>query len=148
MEVRRVVRWLVLDKDDTFYRSDYDGTLDVLGKIEQLIGLDTSRIPMEQVDIKIFSRSVPVGIFLGYHLGLEGLLSLKVVPRRVGHGERPNLNEDQYALVFGDETMVFRREDRVASMVLAGFRQYANVIRNYAVHGFDRKDVYFNLMES
>jgi hypothetical protein len=146
--VEAKVNPILIDKDNTLYKLTGEN-LDVLGSIENVLGFDASRVPMEQIDIKIFSKIVPVGVFLAYQLGLEGLLGmLKVTPRRVPQGERLNLNDDEYALVFSDESLIFRREDKVVSMLLTGFRQFTNVIRNYSVHGFNRKDVYFNLMES
>jgi hypothetical protein len=33
-------------------------------------------------------------------------------------------------------------------MCLIGFRVFANACRNYSVHNFDKKDIYFNLLDS
>lgn len=144
-------RTLVVDNDDTFYTVNASNVDDVavVGKIQDILPIDMAKAPVEFVEAKIFNRVMPVGLILGYWLGLEGLLKfMDVTPRRVLHGERVTLNSDEYALRFNDETLVFSREDRHVMLVLGGFSLYQKVIRNYSVYDFDRPEVYFNVMEA
>lgn len=138
---------IVIDKNDVLYAVEGDD-IDVLGTFESLLELDRSRAPNEVAVVKIFSKMIPVGIFLAYQMGLTKLFEvLGVTPRRVPSGERVNLGDDEYMLLFQDETLVFPKEHRLASLILNGIGQYSNATSNYPVHLFDRRDIYLNVLE-
>ena len=139
---------LTMDSNNTVYE-DVEGSLKPLGSLEQVLGLDASSAPVEYAEVKIYGKTIPVGIVLAYLYGFENLLALlKVKPRRVNAGQRLNLQEHEYAIVFSDETVILSREDRIATMVLAGFREYEKATKNYSVHTFDKKGVYVNVLEN
>lgn len=140
----RNTRGLVtVDFNDNLYLGDQS-----IGRIEDLLSLDSNKAPLEIAEVSVFNKSIPVGILLSYHLGLSKALELlNVKPRRVLRGEKLNLGPDEFAISFLDESLVMSRRDRVASMVFAGFHPYRDVIRNYGSSGFDRKDVYYNLLD-
>lgn len=150
---------LIVDKLNAFYYVEGFPTDDTtksvpnklipMGSIEDLLGLDLNKAPIDFADIKILGRQIPVGVILGYELGLTKLMKLlKLTPRRVPVGTRVNLIPSEYALVFNDETLVFSRDDTYASIILAGFNAYRKTIREFNVHEFDTNAVYFNLIES
>lgn len=140
-------RPILVDSGDTLYEL-VGNDLQVLGTIEDVLGIE-DKPPIEQLDISVYGKNIPLCIFLAYHIGLTGLLGLlKVKPRVVHTGERLQLNKDEYPIVFADETLVFSKENKLAAMVLSGFRLVHRVIRNYRADVFDKKDIYFNLMES
>lgn len=135
---------VTVDFEDNIYAGG-----ESVGRIEDLLGLDASRAPLEVAEVSVFNKSIPVGVVLSYHLGLDNALKyLGVEPRRVLRGEKLNLSADEFAIQFLDESLVFSRRNRVASMVFAGLHQYRDVLRNYSSSGFNRKDVYFNLLDS
>ncbi len=140
---------LVVDDSDTIYsvKGDELTLLGDTGQFEAFLGL-AGKAPLEMVEVKVFNKLVPLGIFLAYHLGLSNLLSLlKVTPRRVATGERTYMNDDEFALRFEDELLIFSRENRLVTQILAGIATFEKVTRNYPVHLFDRKDIYFNILE-
>lgn len=119
-----------------------------IGSMEHLLGLPGEKAPVEFAQVKILGRDIPLGVVLGYELGLTRLMRLlKVEPRRVQAGQRVALLPDEYSVVFQDETLVFKREDQFASMVLAGFNEYHRQLRSYPVHEFDKRGVYLNVLE-
>lgn len=141
-------QFVVLDRVGTVYLGSQGQLLDV-GSIEAFLGVDASKAPVDFAELKVLGRSVPLGVVLGYELGLERLMKLlDVTPRRVPAGQRTNLDQGEYALVFSDETLVFSKDDHLASMVLAGFNEYHRAIRVFAVHEFDKPGVYLNILES
>jgi hypothetical protein len=138
---------LVVDQNNTFYLVK-NGKREILGRIEDLLGLDASKAPVEIAELQLFSRTIPVGIVLGHRMGLSELMSLlEVVPRRVPVGERLTLTDDEYALRFADESLVFNKDNQKAQLVLAGFNRYHRSIRQYNVDTFDDSEVYVNVME-
>ena len=139
--------YIVLDKDSFFYETNA-GSLKPIGPFETMMGLDATHAPVEFSETKVYGKSIPTGIVLAYLYGLDKLLQmLKVTPRRVNAGQRLNLQDHEYAVVFSDETLIFSKEDRVASLLLAGFREYEKATKNYSVYTFDKKGVYLNVLE-
>lgn len=104
--------------------------------------------PIEMVEIKIFSKSVPMGIILGYYIGLSKLLKLlSVKPRKVFRGQRMDLSPNEYPIKFADETWIFDKRDYHAALILNGFNHYKRFLSDYSVHQFDEPDVYGALMK-
>ncbi|WP_233874992.1 hypothetical protein [Paraburkholderia adhaesiva] len=116
---------------------------------ETMLQLDPTKAPVDFAEVMVLGRTIPLGMVLGYEMGLERLMKLlRVVPRRVPAGQRVNLQPEEYALVFADETLVFPKSNAFASMVLAGFNEYHRAIRTFNVHEFDRRGVWLNVLES
>jgi hypothetical protein len=141
-------QFLVVGKDDALYVSNGDSLIDY-GSIEMLLGLESEKAPVEFAELKIMGRTIPIGLILGYEMGLEKLMKLlNVTPRRIPAGTRLGLGAHEYALVFSDESLVFEKDDRAAAIVLAGFSDFHRAIRNYSVYEFDRPGVYLNVLET
>lgn len=142
-------QYLIIDKNDALYNG-VNGQLQDMGTIETLIDVDASRAPVEFAELKVLGREIPIGILLAYEMGLENLMQgLGVQPeRRVPAGQRVALEAHEYALVFADETIVLSRDNRQASMILAGFNAYHKAIRQYNSFEFDRRGVYMNILET
>lgn len=139
---------IVLDpKDNAFIYNSATAQLQPFGFLQSL-GLDPIKAPVEFSTCNIAGAEVPVGAVLGYYVGLAGLCSmLKVSPRRVPAGKRANLQEDEWAMVFEDQTLVFSRKDKLATLVLSGFRDFHRTLSQYPLAEFNHRDVYLMLME-
>lgn len=141
-------RYLAMDENGLLYVSNMDTLMD-FGTIESILGLPSEKAPVDFAELKVLGVNIPIGVILGYELGLDKLMKLlKVAPRRVPAGTRVNLGPHEYELVFSDETLVFNREDRLATLILAGYNEYHRAIRNYSVYEFDKRAVYLNVLES
>lgn len=139
---------LVMDKNNVLYSVTENG-LDPKGTLESFIGIDTIDAPVDFAQVKIYGKNLPVGLVLSYMYGLDRLMEmLKVNPRRVPAGQRLNLQENEFAVPFSDETLIFSRDDQLASMIFGGFRDFEKSIKKYSVHTFDKKNVYLNVFES
>jgi hypothetical protein len=138
--------YILVDFNDVFYIY-LDGEVQVLGRLEDMIGLPIEKAPTPMAELKIFSKTIPVGIVLAYLLGFENLLKLmKINPRRVSNGSRLQLAPDEYAVRFMDESLIFQKDDLRSSLIFSGFNLYHAAIRNYSIYAFDKKDVYFNVL--
>lgn len=123
-------------------------TLHALAPLEDIVGLKLNKAPIEFAELKVFGKLISLGVVLGYLLGLDNLLKiLRVNPRIVPAGQRPAMAADEWAITFQDEAWIFSRDDALATMVLAGWRDYEKTTLNYPAHEFNRKDVYFNVLE-
>lgn len=139
--------YLIIDKHDTIYATK-DGRLIPMPSIESMLDLDAAKAPVDYAVMRVMNKTIPIGVVLGYEMGLERLMKLlRVVPRRVPVGTRAKLAPHEYAIVFQDEALVLSRDDKVASMILSGYNEYHRSIRNYSIHEFEKRGVYLNILE-
>lgn len=144
------------DKNDAIIMTT-DGGLSVIAPnnmvnlppLGELCGFQMAKAPTDFVEVKVYGQTIPMGVVLAYEMGLNNLIGhLGVEPRRVPTGKRVNLEPEEYSLVFSDETLVFRKKDKLAALVLSGFNEYWKAIKQYSVYEFDRRGVYLNVLES
>lgn len=147
---RRDKRWIMVDKNNMFYLIDaHTDHVTELGQIEDILNISREKAPVSVAEMSIFGKTIPLGAVLGYLIGFNNLLELsKVRYRVVPLGERLLMSDDQYALKFLDETLVFEKSDVRNSLVFGGLMQYHRQLRNYSRHSFNDKDVYFNVLEA
>lgn len=139
---------ILVDSDNNLYLHS-NGKLEPIDSFVNLMGLDESKAPIETAEIGIMGKVIPIGIVLGYEMGLSNLIkALGVSYRHVMSGTRLVLDPTEYAIRFEDEILVFSRLDRFASLILSGFVVYQKAIKDYSVYSFDRKDVYLNVLET
>lgn len=140
---------LLVGYDENLYIHAADNSMRPAPSIESILGLDSRKAPLEFAELKVFGKMIPVGVVLGYLLGWDAVLNL-VKPsalRVLPVGKRAGLVEDEWALSFDDKTYVFSRKDRLATMVLGGWREFYETTSRFPSDEFNKKDVYFNLFE-
>ena len=141
--------FLWIDKNNNIYLQDKDKTLSPMPSFEEALGINPSKAPVEFAELKVFGKLIPVGVVLGYLLGLENVIKLANPSsmREVPPGKRLNLEADEWAMAFDDKTLVFSRKDRLATMLLAGWRDFEQTTTRFPIEEFNNKDVYFNLFD-
>ena len=137
---------IVLGTDDHFYQLSKEGETP-LGDVYTFFGLDKSKAPIDFAEVRIFSKYIPIGIVLSYYLGFSNLIAFlgeefRVVPAR----KNKQLEQDEYAISFQDESYVFKTKNRVNTLVLAGFGDYEKLIKGFDRKEFENKDVYLNIL--
>lgn len=138
---------LWMDYDGNIYEADIEliNKVQSLGTIEDLLGIDPNKIPVNAAMLRIFSKSIPIGVVLGYWLGLGNLLTTtKTKFRRVPKNARVNLEPWEFVVKFQDQTLVFDRRDKKAALIMSGWNAYHATIKNFSVYDFDRADNYGN----
>lgn len=139
---------IVVDHSDEFYVWRNNQMVS-LGNIFKITMISQADAPLDSADVKIYGKSVPLGIALGYKMGLTNLIRmLKVKPLVFDAKQRIPHSDDQYMIVFKDKKLVFSRKDTVATLILSGFSQYKNSIKNYFIEAFDDPNVYLNVLQS
>jgi len=140
--------FLVIDKNNIAYASD-GKSLDLIGPFENFLGLQADDAPVECAELTVFGKDVPVGVILGYQMGLTALLSLlKANVRRVPAGTQMRLQPHEYAIEFSDESLILPKDDIFTNLVVSGFNEYRKAIRTFSSRSFDNPGVYLNLLES
>lgn len=141
-------RVLLMDKQNAIYESNSQGTLIPMPALDELLGLAALRCPVEFAELRVFGKMIPVGVVLSYLMGIDELCKrMNVKPRVVPAGQRASLAPGDWTIVFQDETWVFNRDDVEATLVLGGWRDYRETTLNYNHHEFNRRDVYYNVLE-
>lgn len=139
---------LYLTKDDNPTLLDAEGkTIDM--SLEQYIGIDLSAAPVEYAEVNIFGKSVPIVLLLAHHIGFGNLLkTLNVKPRREARGKRIILDNDEYAIKFNDEVLIFNRKyNKKANLIVNGLLRFKNSINTISVYDLDNKSIYNDLFE-
>lgn len=135
-----------LDRSEMVYRHKGE-TMEPIGELYEVIDITDGQPPIELATVKVFSKAIPVGVVLGFKLGLDNLIKrLGVEVKRVPVGTRVQLAPQEYRIVFADESLIVSRADREASLILGGFTSYKNAIKQYNVDDFNQPDVYFNII--
>lgn len=118
-------------------------------ELEAILGIPTNKRKMDSVEIKIFSKYVPLGLVLGQRIGLTGLINLLgVKPRTFITGERgQQVADDEFALVFSDKTLVFSYRPRKAALILDSFNLAKKSLKQFNVGDMDNPDAYFSILE-
>ncbi len=139
--------YLLLDKNDNLSIVK-DGNSADLGPIESFLELDYSRAPSEYAHMGIMGQAIPVGILLGYRMGIDRLIALtRAFVRKVVAGQHLKLAPNEYAVRFADQSYIFDKRDRRATLILGGFTRFHKSTTNYTAHDFNDPAVYMNLLE-
>lgn len=145
----KVKSYLIVDKNDQLYIGK-NGNLTYLGSIEEFIGIDKVT-PIDFAELKVMSKSVPVGIVLAYEVGLTKLINHFNIKTRIHHVGTGRVSMDpssEFSIHFSDAILIFSKEDPLTRMIFAGFNEYWKTIKEFSIYEFDRKSVYFNVLES
>lgn len=144
-------KFITVDPAGVFYTQSIDGSIDTIGGLAKLLGVDLGREPNDMAEVKIYSTGIPVGVMLGYMMGLTkllGVLKIRKSIRTVPKGQRVELEEGEASIVFKDETLVYPTDNPEITMVLNGFYEYRSAIKGFTREEFDRKHVYQPVLES
>ncbi len=132
---------LSMDGLGNVYRGDR-----LLGTIEALLGIETFKAPVEICTMNISGYHFPLGVVLSYYFGIDALLKvLQADYRVVPAGERLKLTEDEYAITFSDESLIFNRRDRLTGLIMGGLQKLPN-LSNFARYDLNSKGVWVPIM--
>lgn len=114
--------------------------------LEGLLGISTAKAPTEYAVINIGGYLFPMGVVLCYYFGIDKLLKIvKATTRSVPMGTRPKLSEDEYAIAFNDEYLIFNRREKLATLIFGGMPRLNN-ISNFSRSNLNDKGVWVPLM--
>lgn len=139
---------VVVDTDNNFHIYQND-QFTPIGDIFNVLQLNQQAAPVDFVEVRVFSKTVPVGLVLCYFLGFKNVLKLLDAKYRVVEGRRvKDLLDYEFPITFKNETYVFSRKNESVSLIVAGLLEYEKQIKLYDSELFDSKDIYLNLLTS
>lgn len=132
---------LTIDSFGNIFKGDED-----IGTIEGLMGISLAKAPLEYASISISGYLFPIGVVLCWYFGITKLLEVtKATTRSVPAGTRPKLADDEYAIVFNDEFLIFNRREKFAAMIFGGLVGLGN-INNFSKSDLNNNGVWGPLM--
>lgn len=138
---------IVIDHDDKFsiYRTN---ELVPIGTIEDIINIDSVKIPVTFSTIKILGKDIPLGTVMGYYIGLTNLISItKANVQILESGKQYKVNNNEFILKFNDYKVVVDKTNKEAALLLSGFLFFKDFIKQYNFNDFNNKGVYLGLIE-
>lgn len=116
-----------------------------IGSLEEFLGLDLSKKPTDCADVSMLTKHIPLGVLLGYYIGLGNLLkTLNVEHQFIPKGTRGvSVDKGHVAIKFADGTLLVNvRGKYKAQLIIAGFNRYKNFIKEFSMYEFDKPNVY------
>lgn len=136
-----------IDGNNVLYLSTPEGQ-EPLGMFTEVVGIPTDKAPTEMAEMTVQNKVITVGLVLAYYYGLGNLLkALNVEHSRHPRGERIQLTNDEYRIVFQDEVLVLSKLDTRSTLILNGLNRYHRVLKQFSIWEFDKKDVYYRVLE-
>ena len=135
---------IYLDNDGVAWQGDKPA-----GMIEDLFGLDILKRPIEFVELKLFSKAVPIVLVMAYQVGLGNLIkTLGASVKRLAPRQHYKLEWYEYVIPFMDEKLILDRRERLPTLILSGLRRFGNTLKTHSVYEFDKHNVYNTMMDS
>lgn len=117
-----------------------------INTVEGLMGISLARAPIEYATVNISGYPFPIGVVLCYYFGIDKLIQVtKATTRSTPMGTRPKLGEDEYAIAFNDEYLIFNRREKLASLIFGGMPKLNN-ISNFSRSDLNEKGIWVPLM--
>ena len=108
---------LVMDNNNVIYAVSKNNMVQI-GTIEDLLNIDITNAPKDFIELKILGKNIPIGLILGYELGITKVIKLlKATYRKVLTGQRLNLQPHEYALQFSELTQAAENCETFASFL-------------------------------
>lgn len=121
---------------------------EILGTIEEIFDIPTMKQPMEQCDVNLYGKRIPVAIVLGYTLGFSNLLrSIKAEYRQVPKGQRIQLEPGEFTIKFADQTLVFASDQKEVELIVNSLNSMKAIVKGFEYEDFDNPDIWGTLLE-
>lgn len=130
----------------TIKKPNTDQEDEVIGYLEDWLGLQTKKAPIPVVTININGYKFPAVVVLSYWIGFDNLIkATKVNYRTIDPDTRPVLTEDEFIVSFADERLVFNKKDRYTTMIFSGLLKLSN-LSNFARYNLNDPGIWFSLI--
>ena len=137
---------ILMDKEGNVYYYG-DGINDNKGSFYQYLGIDDMDAPIEKSFLRLFSSYVPLGMVMCYYLGIDGLLKItKAKYKKLDKKTKTPKLPDEWDIVFADTRLRLNRQDKEASLLLAGLQAYEKHLKTTPFDHLNDKDVISQLL--
>lgn len=118
-----------------------------LGYFEEIVGVNLNKAPIPTATVNINGYQFPAVAVLSYWMGFNTVLELlKPNYRSVSPDERMYLSQDEFAVTFADEKLIFNRRDDLSTLILSGLGKLSNLNKFSRSH-LDDPNIWFSLID-
>lgn len=144
-------RAIVMGMDDNvYYFIPSTGQYQLVGSLPSFLDLDRGKEPVDYAEVRVLGYDIPVGVLLAHRIGLGNLLvTSKVKYETYPRGSRHRtIGEDEFAIYFEDEVLVFKRSDPTACLLFNGFNRFKTQLRKLSRYSFDKPEGFIPLFNA
>ena len=119
-----------------------------IGDISALLDIEHSKLPKPFTQVKILGDDLPLGVVLGYYIGLDKLVALRNIPYKViGANERYHANENDIVLRFEDKKLILTSDREEDHLLFNGFNYFKDFLKTTLISEYNQKFIYLNLIQ-
>lgn len=141
---------LAFNQNDKIQLIDLNSmTIREVGTLAQMLGLNRENEPVNYAEATLLGNDIPIGMLLSYQVGFGNLLKTTGVKyRREKRGHGVVIEDNEFALTFEDEILIFDRNDQKACLIFNGFNRIKAAIRRISVYSLDKQESYSALVKA
>ena len=137
---------LVTDYNDVIF--NYSKGMEELGTIEELLDIDTTKVPKPFTMVNILGDGIPLGVVLSYYVGLSNLISLTNTKYELLESNKQyKPTKNQIVLKFSDYKLILEPTKKEDMLLFSGFLFFKDILKQHELKDFDIKEVYLSLLE-
>ena len=140
---------IVVDFSNNFWLCTAEN-LTPIGTIETVLGFNDMTSPVGLVEIDILNTLFPLGLVLGFYLGLDNLLALlkpEVVRTKQIGNSKVTVLDHEFSVTFNDEVLVFTKGNKLVEYIFNGFNRWPKDLKRYNSTLFNKPEVYTAIWE-
>jgi len=138
---------VVMGNDNVVYEVTPRGP-EPLGTIPALMGYSADQVPMMMATVMVYGKPVPLGLVLGYYIGLPQLLTLTGAEYRLMNARtRDQIAPDEFVIRFSDEWLVINRDSPLVELIFSGFLEASKILPRYSYAQFRQPEIYIGVLE-
>lgn len=139
--------YLVMSETSDIYKFNSNDEYEYMGKIEEVLGIDTTKAPKELSELSVLGKSISLGFIFSYYLGMEGMFKhFDMRYSRLAANERIEKTDYDLIVRLSDAKYAVSVDTYEQLLVLNGLHKYLKHLTSYTESEVNREDIYLNLL--
>lgn len=137
---------LLIGQDNVIYVKEE--TLKPIGKLFDLLEIDIDDGPIEFINIRLYTRQMPIVLLIGYYFGLENVLKMLGMKYTLVNEKKVPITSKQYKIKFRDTTLVVDKDYGVGDSIIYGLTSIKDAVVKVDFKSLNNKAKYEILFHS
>ena len=137
---------LVVDETDTIY--DFTEQMSVIGTIDEMIGVDSTKMPKPFSNIKVLGDDIPLGVVMAYYLGLENLIGVTNTKfTTLPSNKQYKAQKNELVIKFEDYKLILTLDTEEKRLLFHGFLFFKQYTPTIPLQSLNSHEVYLDLLQ-